>query len=161
MATVNWPTSLRNAIQQGKSRNIGSAFRQADPAGGPPFVERFTDDEPIFYDFQLRFNRTEALVFYSWFNDPLNADKGLADFNFPLETEWGDVEEVAQFTQSGVPQLVSQAGGVITYQAQVVIREFTTQPDPEFVLGYWEAFQDNLEQLNFLDIMINLSMPEA
>jgi hypothetical protein len=159
MATVNWPTSLRNAIQQGKSRSIGSAFRQADPAAGPPFVERFTDDEPVFYDFQLRFNRIEALVFFSWFRDPLNADKGLAEFNFPFEAEWGDVEEDARFTSDGVPQLVSQVGGISTYSARVVIREFTTQPDPEFVLGYWEEFENDLSQLNFLDIMINESMP--
>lgn len=158
---IAWPTTLRNAIQQGKSRTSTAAFRQADPAIGPPFVERMTDDDPVFYDITLRFNRVESLVFYSWFNDPLNGDKGLAEFNFPLQTEWGDVEEVARFAADGIPQLVSQAGGVSTYQCRIVVREFTTQPDPEFVLGYWEAFFDDLSQLNALDRLINQSLPVA
>lgn len=161
MAAVSYPAGLRNAIKNGKKREIGSAFRMADPVGGPAFVERFTDDQPIIWDFQLVFNNFEALVFWSWFRDPDFADKGLAEFNFPISTEEGLVTHEVRFLADGVPQLISETKNTKTYSATIRARALVEVADAGWLVGYFEENGNDLTQAAFLDLTINQSYPGA
>jgi hypothetical protein len=161
MAAISYPEGLRNAIKNGKKRQVGPSFRMADPAGGPAYVEHFTNDQPIIWDFQLTFNNFEALVFWSWFRSEDHCDNGLAEFDFPLDTEEDSVVHEVRFLADGVPQLIEETQNSKTYKCAVRARALVEAADAGWLVGYFEEYGSDLTQAEFLDIAVNQIWPEA
>lgn len=161
MADVDYPATLRKAIQASKRRGQNAGYRESDPQAGPPFFERFSDDVPTTWRFQLRFTRQEAQYFWSWLKSPSHGNNGRAWFNMPIATEFGLQEQEVHFTVGGFPTLDSEINDVLTYQCEVIARDIQGSPDPDLVVSFNELYGGNVGQLKALDVMINRSWPEA
>ena len=162
MATVNYPATLRGPIQANKRRNQVAGYRQADPAGGPPYFERFSDDVPTVWDFSLRFNRGDAAYFWSWLKSRSHADNGNAWFNMNLSTEFGlQATHECHFTADGFPQLSSETRDVLTYNCSVIARVIGDTPDPQTVISFNEVYGGNPASASLLDVIVNRIWPEA
>ena len=159
MAVVDFPRSLRTAIQDSKSRSVDPSFRQSHPAVGPPYTESFSDDRNTVWTFQLRFQGTEDDLFWAWFQSSEYCDAGRNAFRIGMKVGSfnGAVQEL-RFTPEGVPQLVSQAGNVYTYQCTAIGRGIQNIPAPEVIITWPEIYGDDI-QAHALDRAINLRWP--
>lgn len=165
MAAIDFPSFLRGPIKASKNRNIQEAYRQNDPASGPPYVERLSDDNPTVFNIQFAFESGYKRAFIAWLNSPDYCDKGLNEFNIDLEIESGISTQEARFTSGGFPQLTSEAGSVFFYQAQIIVRKLN---DPDE--GYTDEILYLAENTNcgdvvggaeLLDYAINQDWPEV
>ncbi len=157
VTTVNYPDGLRPAIQAGKKREIPAAFRATNPAVGPFYIENFTDDLPVIWDFNLKFTSFQAQVFFDWFLSPDFADKGRVSFNMPIRIEDGLVDHEVNFLPDGVPQLTSERSGIKTYAVSVMARAIHTELRDGWMTYFYERFGDDQGQLSALDIAMNQS----
>lgn len=97
---VDYPSQFRLAIQQGKKREVARQFKNVEPLVGKMYTERFTDESPVIWDFDLIFPRFQAKMFDAWFK--VTADEGDEEVNMPIKTENGLVTHTVRFFE--IPQ---------------------------------------------------------
>lgn len=97
---VDYPSQFRLAIQQGKKREVARQFKNVEPLVGKMYTERFTDESPVIWDFDLVFPRFQAKLFDAWFK--VTADEGNEEVNMPIKTEGGLVTYTVRFFE--IPQ---------------------------------------------------------
>jgi len=162
MADIDYPPSLRGAIQASKNRGQAAGFRQSDPAGGPPFFEAFSDDVPTIWTFNLVFKRKDAAYFWSWVKSGIS--NGRAFFNMNLTTEYdaviGTQAQEVHFTTNGFPQLTSETADVLTYACEVIAREIANTVSDDLIFQFFDLYDGDEDQLKALDIAINIAWPQ-
>lgn len=138
MADIDWPSALRGAIQSTKQISQAAGFIENDPAAGPAYTEFFTDDQPVFMSFDLRFTRTEAIYFESWARAN-NIFKFGTLFNFPIYDEYGLNTQEVRFLSAGKP-VYAENGLVRNYTGcQIIIPDYQ-RPDADAISSYIEVF---------------------
>lgn len=153
MAIVDYPAQLRAMISQGQTRQATPSFVQSDPAGGTPYIQSVTDDTPVMYDFNLRFESFHASIFWSWFNNAAYCNKGRNQFRMPVFVDGGYfIYQVCQFTPDGIPRLTSIDGDARTYSCSVIIRDFDAGPD---MMEFYEIYGLDKSTLSIVDMAIN------
>lgn len=153
-----YPSYLRGAIQQGKVRNVAPQFISSQPLAGTPYFQQLTDESPVTWDFRLIFNTFDAMAFDAWFVSTVN--NGNDYFDMPIRTEQGLVDHNVKFLPDGIPNRVTETGGVITYSCSVIARKINRPIDPLFILGIRDAGYTS-EDLSLLDIAINRDWQES
>lgn len=151
-----YPSFLRPMLRASKSRSQPAKFSIAEPRRGTGYVREIGTDTPVFWDFQFRFKRSDALVFKLWFNTVING--GVDEFTMPILTEFGLLEHTCRFLPDNLLDC-TESGEIITYKAKVMARAEVI-PD-----GYTEvgpliaALEDWTTWVEMLDQAINVEMP--
>ena len=155
---MDYPSYLRGAIQQGKARNVATQFIGSQPLAGTPYFQPLTDESPVTWDFRLIFNTFDALAFDAWFVSGTN--NGNDYFDMPIRTEQGLIVHNCHFLPDGIPNRVSEDGGVFTYSCSVIARAIVRPIDPAEILALREAGYTAAD-LSLIDRIINDSWLEA
>ena len=162
MTDITWPNKLINSLESAKRVNRGAGWTESPVASGPSFVERYSDDEPTFFDVGFTFTRNQARVFDSWLQFH-NMQTEAPFFNFPVKIpDTNQAFQVVRFVDN-VPQRVSQNGDSFSYSGQIMARSISS-PDldyPEAILALFEITDngDINQGAEFLDTAINISAP--
>lgn len=161
-ADVSYPANLRGAIQSTQQRGQEAGYRQSDPAAGPVYFERFSDNVPTIWRFDLRFYRRDAAFFWSWLKS--EANNGAASFNMPLSTENdhlftnSPLSHNVHFTAGGFPQLSSETRDVLTYRCEV-IGDINQPVSSQNIYNFYSIYDGNLDQGAALDRAVNINWP--
>jgi hypothetical protein len=160
MATdINWPENLRTAIRNTKTIQRAAGFRESDPAAGASYTEFFTDDQPTFMQFDLKFTQYEKQYFESWVRVNGIFKYGRT-FNFPIKDEYGVSFQEVRFIANGIPS--SSENGLVKNVSgcQILIADYF-KPDEEVVFSFYENYGvENAEtEIAALDLAINREWP--
>lgn len=149
-------------INAGKTRTIGASFTESRPFVGPSYIESVTDDAPFAYSFQLQFTRSEATIFWAWFNHPDYCDKGRSEFTMPVRIDSGEVvDQTVRFTENGIPQVTAEVGNSIVYTCTVYGRALQTATSFDDVMDFYEVYGVDTNELKYLDLTVNEGLPDA
>lgn len=159
MADIDFPPTLRGAIQSTKTTNRASGFIESSPAAGASYTQAFTTDQPTFISFDLKFSTAQALYFDAWARANKIFDSGLY-FNMDFGDEYGITTQEVRFVSAGVPTM-AQNGYVTNYQGCQVLCKNYVKPDADFILAFFDLYGEYLDQLSQLDIAINQNWPEV
>ncbi|WP_106478102.1 hypothetical protein [Phytohalomonas tamaricis] len=159
---VNYPKGLPLMMVSGKSRSQAATYRMSDPAVGPGYVERLTENTPVFWSFSLTMTREQANIFRIWLESPNYCDKGLSSFIMPVKTEEGLVEHELRFTVDGYPQLKSETGNILTYGCECFAKRLVREFDDDVILEWSEQYGAAYPlQFEYLDRTVNKEWPDA
>jgi len=153
---VEYPSSLRYAIQSGKSRTISNQFIGSQPLSGTPYFQKLTDETTVVWDFRLVFNQSDAEYFDAWF--VASTESGNLWFEMPIRTEQGLITHECHFTEDGIPNSVSESGNTFTYSCSVIARSIVRPVDPQFILDAREDYGPS--DYSLLDIALNRDWQE-
>jgi hypothetical protein len=159
MADIDFPSTLRGAIQSTKSTAQAAGFNESSPAAGASYTQAFTTDQPTFINFDLKFNVSQSIHFDAWARANKIFNSGLY-FNMIFGDEYGVNTQEVRFVSGGVPTM-AQNGFVTNYQGCQVICKVYSKPDADFVVSFFEVYGGDLDQLSQLDIMINQNWPQV
>lgn len=159
MATIDWPATLRGAIQNTKTITQAAGFIESDPAAGASYTQFFTDDQPTFISFDLRFSRAEAPYFDAWARNNGVFSQGTF-FNFPIYDEYGLTEQEVRFISSGKPSY-SENGLIRGYSGCRIIAPNYIRPDAESIQFLYDEYgiANVATELSYLDLTINQEWP--
>lgn len=158
MADIDYPAGLRTAIKGTKQIQRSAGFLESDPAAGASYTQAYTEDQPTFMSFDLRFDEREAMLFDAWQRRFKIFDQGLF-FNFPIWDQYGTSTQEVRFVSAGVPS-VSETGATIGYSGCQIIIPNYFKPDADFMYEFLTSGVDQSE-LGYLDTAINVNWPEA
>lgn len=153
MATIDYPSYLRGAIQQGKRRNLAQTYITNEPQVGSRYRQVLTNEAPVTWSFDLIFDEMDAAAFDAWFKSSVNS--GVDLFNMPIRTEQGLVDHEVQFLE--IPNNPVEIGRNWRYSCVVQAREIVRPADPQFILDARDAYSPY--DLSLLDIVINKDWP--
>ena len=122
---IDWPVGLKGCIEQAKKRERAAAYKEISLTAGTPVVELTTDETPVFFDLKFIFTSGQARAFQAWLKLHDIRSKS-PSFNFPIQTEIGLTTQEVRFVTGGYPQASSQSLRNFTYQARVVVLNYTT-----------------------------------
>jgi hypothetical protein len=158
MADISYPTTLRGAIQSSKKYDQAAGFLESDPAAGASYTIAYTEDQPVFLGFDLKFSGIEAMKFDSWARTNKIFEQGLF-FNFPVGDMYGITWQEVRFLSTGVPSW-SETGRVTGYSGCRVLIPSYERPDSEFVDELIES-GITINEISALDVTVNSIWPTA
>lgn len=156
MADIDYPSSLTAAVRSTKQITKGGGFLESSPSAGASYTQAYTNDQPVFLTFDLRFTDSQAMLFDSWAAVNKIFDQGLF-FNFPVRDQYGLFIQEVRFISTGVPTY-SETGATVGYSGcQVIIPNYFS-PDKEFIYDFLQSGKD-ISELGYLDLAINRDWP--
>lgn len=154
---LTFPPSLRGPVEAGYSRRETERFTTSQPASGAYYYEIVSDDAPMYFTLNFVFTRAEAMVFRAWLRQNNFEILTGAQFEIDLSTEDGITTQIAAFTPSGIPQLSSESGRIVSYNAEIMVQKFNEPSlgSEELILGVANSGGSYL-----LQEIVNNDMPE-
>lgn len=155
MATIDWPSTLRGAIQNTTTIQQAAGFLESNPAAGASYTQFFTDDQPVIMAFDLVFSKAENQYFESWARVNGIFKTG-AFFNFPVTDEYGTSIQEVRFLAAGRPSWSPNGNVKRLSGCQILIPDYV-RPDAETVLSAYDVYgiQQAMTELEYLDLTLN------
>lgn len=140
-----------------------SPVRVNDPARGPAFVERVTDDQTYVYDVSWTMTQSQWSLFQNWIFHKVNNGADWFEMPVPLYSDLRGERQNAQVNFMGNQPKARRNGLLINITARLFIRNLTdyryTAEFTQELLDLAEAGYDNLPVLlDRLEIFTNEDM---